>query len=924
MSELLTKQQLYRLQQKWLSLFEGTEVHWVLNTEIKVNGIKPKGEFEGYFYTPEDAFETNWITSVSHCYTPNGNFAKANSSKSPWEKSLRKETDAENMFFVFMIDLDKKSPGHPNAPDYSEEDLLAILKREKLPIQYITATPGGWHMYMFINPEDRIAFEKKVYSELQTAFATRMDADNLKDVSRLMRVPFSKYWKWGTDQGYVKLYSVEITSSGDYELDEVTSPDQIILPEYGNWNIQQITQLYETITEKMVISNSSSEDKFFDKKSWGFSDFTTQCNLIKMDKIINALSRYPRWNEREKMLEYPVLVNKTIIGLLRIDSNGEMLPIYETDGYRVNQAENYINNLSETYSKQERPKGWPYAFMHGWFYGSNIKIYEFFEKEFGMKRRAEDNNLYLTVEASRGVIDFTAVGVTYTVTVMQKEKTTSKVIKMMHMGCYPKAIIKTKWNSTKSESDTENQYILLTTVRGEDVLIPYHTDKRAFNKVHWSHGMQFIADEVCLNDWYDAVWKAAERAELPIYQYYGTNGFYEDGFLYGQDWFPAEWGVKNISEMRGKYYGNVKHQATFENKLRVSVESFYNDIDQMFPKRVGLIAFLAFITGMTWIEFWKPVTHKINSTKMIPGMLMSGITQSGKTTLAWFLKDWCWICPDARTVGVKAITPQPLQQLSTDNIPLFLTEFTGIIPCDREWNLRDILNKDGKMRWNSDASNSHYIYRSSLMIDGERLPSEESLTNRLIIVPFFSSDKKGKPENITLLRQKTYIFDLVKQIYANWNNVEKYYLEGMKTLAGCKFDDRELQLYSFLYVINKIFGLATNEELISAIKENMAILQSFEKADTLDEILSEIIIEERIVPILYENFECTEWTLWVPLPTHLVAKNRIKLAECIKKYAWAVKIENSCLILEKNKIDLITAKIAKFSYRAISRDTSLR
>lgn len=128
-----------------------------------------------------------------------------------------------------------------------------------------------------------------------------------------------------------------------------------------------------------------------------------------------------------------------------------------------------------------------------------------------MKRRADDNDLYMTIQASRGVIDFTATGVSYTVTVMQKDKTTSKVIKMMHMGCYPKAIIKTKWNSGKSESDIDNQYILLTTVRGEDVFVPYHTDKRAFNKVHGGHGIQFIADEVCLNDWYDAIWKASER-----------------------------------------------------------------------------------------------------------------------------------------------------------------------------------------------------------------------------------------------------------------------------------------------------------------------------------------------------------------------------------------------------------------------------
>lgn len=923
MWEPLTKQQLFRLQQKWLSLFEGTEVHWILNTEIKAGGVKPKGEFEGYFYTPEDAFETNWNTAVSHCYTPNGNFAKANAGKKSWDKSLRRETDAEDNIFVFMVDLDKKSPGHPDAPDYSEEDLLAILKREKLPIQYITATPGGWHMYMFIDPGDRQSIQKKVYSELQTAFATRMDADNLKDVSRLMRVPFSKYWKGWPDQGYVKLYRTEITPSGDYELEEVVHPDQIVIPEYGNWTLQQVSQLHDTLTEKTIISNSSSEDKFFDKKSGGFSDFTTQCNLIRIDKIIAALSKYPRMNEKEEMLEYPVLINKTMIGLVRINSDGEQLPVYETDGYRVKPSENYVNNLTEKYSKQERPRGWPYAFVHGWFCGSNIKIYEFFEKEFDMKRRSDDSNLYVTIQASRGVIDFTATGVTYTVTVMQKDKTTTKSIKLMHMGCYPKAVVKTKWNTGKSETDQKNQYVLLTTYRWEDILIPYHTDKRAFNKIHGSHGMQFIADEVCLNDWYDAIWKASERWEIPTYQYYGTNGFYEDGFLYGKDWFTPEGTLKDVSEMRGKYFGNTKYTGSFHNKTAVTVKDFYEDLEKMFPKRISLVSMLAFITGMVGIDFWSVVTSKLNSTKMIPALMISGITQSGKTTLAWLMKEGFWLDPNVRTVWVNSITPQPLQQLSTDNITLCLTEFTGEIVRGREENLRDIINKDSKLRWNGDASNSQYIYRSNLMIDGERLPGQESLMNRMIVVPFFSTDKRGNPYAITQARQKTFIFDLVKRIYANWNRVEKYYLEGMSFLSNCNLQDRDLQLFSFLYVINKILWLASNEDFVAAIKENLAILQSFEKSDALDEILSEIIFVERISPTLYENFDATEVSLSVPLPAHIVGKNRIKIAECLKKYDWALKIENSCLILIKNKIDLITKKIEKFSYRAISKDSSL-
>jgi hypothetical protein len=94
-----------------------------------------------------------------------------------------------------MIDLDRKSIGHPNAPDYSREDLLNMMKREHLPIQYVTETPGGWHMYMFVHPEDRRSITKKIFSELQTSFAIRFDADELKDISRVMRTPFSKYWK---------------------------------------------------------------------------------------------------------------------------------------------------------------------------------------------------------------------------------------------------------------------------------------------------------------------------------------------------------------------------------------------------------------------------------------------------------------------------------------------------------------------------------------------------------------------------------------------------------------------------------------------------------------------------------------------------------------------------------------------------------
>lgn len=189
-----TKAEFFELQKKWLSLFDNTNIHWVINTENKNNDLNPKGNFTGKFFTHEDAFDTNWEFPVSHTYTPNGNFAQVNLHSKTGDKSIRSEATAQQKVFCFALDLDRKSLSHPEAPDYSREDLIEILKRERLPINYITETAGGWHMYMFIDPKDRERIDKKMYSEIIESFAIRLDADILKDLARIMRIPFSKYY----------------------------------------------------------------------------------------------------------------------------------------------------------------------------------------------------------------------------------------------------------------------------------------------------------------------------------------------------------------------------------------------------------------------------------------------------------------------------------------------------------------------------------------------------------------------------------------------------------------------------------------------------------------------------------------------------------------------------------------------------------
>lgn len=912
-----SKNEYFELQQKWLGLFENSSIHWVMNTEHATRELNPQGNYMWQFFTHLDAFETNWNEAVSHTYTPNGNFAKVNAWKRTGDKSERREASALQEVYAFVLDLDRKSPNHPTAPEYTRDDLMEILKRERLPINYITETPGGWHMYMFVDPKDRTRIDKNMYSDIIESFAIRLDADNLKDMARVFRVPFSKYYGGGmTDAWHVKLFRVDVDTVWEYEFEEVTKPSEINLNGITFWTFEQLKQLHESIHEKVVIANTASDDRFFDK-DWESANFVGKCNSIRIPELFEHLKNYPRMTPEG--FEYPILVGGTRVAFVRTTWDGEVLPTYETDGYRYFVEKNCMHNFTPKYSIADRPRWEPFAFMLHWFWSNQLKTYEFFEKEFWLFRRTDKQDLYMSIEASRWVIDFTTKWVTYTVNTQTKSWPSTKIQRLMHADCFPKWIVRTTWNTGKSESPEENIYIILSSNSGHDILIPYHTDKRAFNKRHGTHGLQFIGDEVCMNDFYQAIWETAKKDPrlIPTFEYLWTNWFYEEGFLYWTNWFQPDGTQLHVSEIPGKYFGNSILEMSLDNKSYIDVSDFYQRLLALFPQRISLISFLTYLVDMAWVNFWDPVITKVNSTKIIPPLFLSGVTQSGKSTLNLLMKEWFGVNPNHRTVALKSITPQPLQQYCTDNVVLHLEEYTGVIRPDIGGIVRDIINKNSKVRGNADGSNSTFFFRSNLLIDGEQLPEEESVQNRMVIVPFFENDKKGTSALISETRKTSYLFDLIRKLYSNWNNVEKYYLDAISALGAAGFSSREKELYGFIYTMNTICWLATPDQLIESIRENTTALQSLGKSDPLDEILSEVIFASRITPTRYEPMNGAPGYLSVPIPYTILSRFKIKLIECTKKFPGAVRIENSCLILEEKKIDLIDKKIEKFSFRVL-------
>jgi hypothetical protein len=67
----------------------------------------------------------------------------------------------------------------------------------------------------------------------------------------------------------------------------------------------------------------------------------------------------------------------------------------------------------------------------------------------------------------------------------------------------------------------------------------------------------------------------------------------------------------------------------------------------------------------------------------------------------------------------------------------------------------------------ADGNNVFYIFRSSLILDGEHMPRSESVANRCIVIPMFDSskDKIGTEKSLSDMIQISYLKDFISRAY---------------------------------------------------------------------------------------------------------------------------------------------------------------
>lgn len=896
---------------KWLSLFWESWV-FALN-DIQKNSSNRKWQFDWSInHALQTYIDVNDDNPFGLFFTPNWNLGKRNNI---WEKIARSKSDCENFIPTFYVDIDIKDSEFTNMENL-KDSILKIIHKDKLPVSYILESGWWYHLYMFVEQWAEAKLQWIKFKEIQEELARRFEWWDMAShsLNKLMRLPFSKHWKTLTGIP-TKLYRVWIEPRG-VELELVLNPDDIDFPT-AVLPIQYIKNLNENLKEKTELRI----DMWAWSKQKEMTDDINIINNVDVIKIIKILDKknndYPKEYMWYLYRFYMDPDKSTRIYIQTTHLSNWTVTDLETSGYRVRADQNFVNNFSwDSHPIEERPRGWTFSFLYYYFDKDILRVKEFLEKEFWIILKQRENFWYLNIKTFNWIIVFSKDWVFYNKEIKSKwwndmvQKTLFEVpIEIMW-------VFKSRYTAYWEAEHLHNYYMIkrLDIDDNNEVIVNFNVDRKAFNRVYWSTWLVFFWGEEDMLSFYSALNKASMAWQVPTLDFEYLNWFKKDRLILWDKVYDKDFNIMKDDKLVLKTQ-NIEMNTRW--KQECSVEEFAKKFIKLFSNRVSVLSICTYVTLFLWHDFWK-IIWEYKQQSLIPWMIVSWKTRAGKTTLLSILKEGSWLSIDTRKYSIKSTTPQPLKQAGTDSFILHLEEFTGDINPDKETIIRDILNKSISARWTLSWENVSFIYRSSLILDGERLPTSQSVVNRTILIPMFEEDKQW--DEIMLYDIKKYLFlpDLVKKALSTTDEKKVENFKKAEDLLISKWITwRNVMLYSFVLATNYMIKIVDNKLLLDTIKENFELLWEADlDSDDVSALLSHFIITHRIRPSFnYNTFEDSwssklQWS--ISLSWEILAEKRIDVINMLKKYRWEVSIEWYTLKFNTDKTSMLWSKLLNY------------
>ena len=867
------------LAKAWLSLFDNSAVFLLPEWSAKV--------WKGWLnyniqYWIDKSITINQEQSYWLFFTPNGNLGRLSSE---WEAVHHKLIDCERYITCFYVDLDKKESTYKDKSMEEYFDYIkSVIANRDYVVQYIVQSGWWFHLYSFVDQSQRREMWEKFgadYKTIQVAMAKIFDWWDQKShsIAKLMRMPFSNHWKTSTPKK-CKLWKVDKVWWDEYTANEVYKYTEVTKPE-------EITLEGKLLTTVVGISN------FLDNQKWivitntkwqnvTYSPMTEEINKLPIVDVIRKLDKYPRTNDRQQTVKFQTDWN-------RIWFNIDWQNVY-TDWYKINSKENYVHNFSTSvwvHWIDERPR-WPvYHFLLVYFNRDMVAMWDFLKNEYDINFLDWGKETFLQLPTDKWVIMFQDDWVYYRTTKSRWKETEDANEKLFDVPFIIKGWMKVQFDKYWETEEPIYKYIITLLDREEwdpeEMIIEFEPNKASFNNHYWSKGISFTKSDTYLLDFYSALKAGFKNGLIRRYKYINLNWYYPNMYVEWDRIYNRNWDLLDTTWLPLKFETQLIDW--LEIRTETTMKEYWAMLRNIFIDEESMLCYITFLVLVMWDKFRNHILDWNKQQVLLPWLFISWKTKSGKSTMVNLLLNGFGLSSNCRRASVKGTTIQPLKQSATDDFILHREEFTWAWMTEEKENLiRDVLNKTKTARWMIDGTNVKYTYRSSLILDWERLPDSESVINRCVLVPFNLKWRIGTNELLRAFNWVGFKKDFIEKLYKiNPTTVKQDFYEAQDKCVEAGILDRYSMIYGFLLCVNKWFDIYDEDYLIKIINKTLKEIDEIDKEQTpLATILNEVI-SNRIVPTISEEWDWI-YKVIVPIPIKMLSKVKLLIMDMMKIY----------------------------------------
>lgn len=873
------------------------------------DGARPGGHDCSVYADLETCVAVNSKMAFSLAFRPAGNLAKKNE---PGQRICTTEPEDYLPAVWFDIDLDEKT-AEDGITSISElmQHVAETAGKHNLPLSFVTKTGRGVHCYFMVDESARAKVAKDYKAKLdniQKAFAESFGYfdNNAIGTKRLMRLPFTKHWKTGVPVD-VELYRADWGEDADYEMPKLVKcekPEDVRYDERKVVTLSAMEQFAQYAAEKIEVD--AGRDM---RLRLEIAADMEKVDKVPMADVLRKLEKYPRKHEG-KLWKFKLARVSGNTGFIDVETTDETtgeIHNAKTEGYRLNVSGNFVNCFSShAHPIEERPRGSAYPFLHHYFKGNTKEIRDFLLKEFGLNlHERRTDAVMVPLATSHGMVIFTKNEVVYKKQVVNKGgKITEQEVVLFRTPMKVVGVIETNHFRKGELNHPQSYYVIERLDRtGPDsrFILEFVEDRKKFNRRYGQQQIIFHGDEEDLLDFYLAMNFAVRGGQVPAFKYEWQNGWRGDRFVVGKSiWSFAE--GKLVPPAPDCHYANEDVPFSLSGKTDVTCKEFMEILVKNWGERVGIMAFAGFAVGYLTSEYWKFVS-KAKAEFIVPGLFLTGMTKVGKSTLISSMKEGAGLTADARKISVRSTSLQPLKHMGTDAFVMHIEEFTGDIRSDKESIVRDIINRSKSGTGMITGDNIEYNYRASVVIDGERLPAQASVTNRCAMVPMFESERCGTQATLNNLRGISYFKDLMgKAVEWRKRDPEGKFLQAEADCFREGFSDRKAMIAGYLLCVWRMLGLGDEARFFAAAKENFGIGSQIDpNSDPLSAFMNDMVFSKRVQGTLQSV--SGQNVIRVSIPPEVAESKRVEIVGIMRQFPKNVRFEHNAVIVTYHERD---------------------